>query len=113
MRRCTEERVDPAGRFGVLVKQLLAVGDPTTAGEHRLSVEHVLGRHSVDWSPEIAVPLLPGDPTITVDLQAGFDRSCDSGPFRREVHYREEMPDPPLSPEQLAWARGRIEPLPR
>lgn len=63
--------------------------------------------------PEIAVPLLPGDPTITVDLQAVFDRSYDSGPFRREVHYREETPDPPLTPEQLAWARGRIESLPR
>lgn len=59
--------------------------------------------------PEIAVPLLPGDPTVTVDLQPVFDRSYDSGPFRREVRYREETPQPPLTAEQKGWARERVE----
>lgn len=56
-----------------------------------------------DRLPEIAIPLLPEDPAITVDLQAVFNRSYDTGPFRREVDYAHETPDPPLSAEQMRW----------
>ena len=35
--------------------------------------------------PPLAIPLLPGDPDVTVDLQAVFDRAYDAGPYRREV----------------------------
>jgi hypothetical protein len=60
--------------------------------------------------PVIAVPLLPGDPTVTVDLQTAFDRSYNAGPFRREIDYRNETPEPSLSPEQQAWVRQVLDP---
>ena len=53
--------------------------------------------------PEIVVPLLPGDGGTTVDLQAVFDRCYDTGPYRRAAPYR-QAPEPPLTPEQAAWA---------
>jgi len=57
-----------------------------------------------DRLPEIALPLLPGDPQIAVDLQAVFDRCYDTGPYRRRVRYQEDAPVPPLQPEQAEWA---------
>jgi hypothetical protein len=54
--------------------------------------------------PPIAVPLLPGDPPVTVDLQALLDRCYDAGPYRRRVRYAELTPQPPLRPEQAEWA---------
>jgi hypothetical protein len=78
---------------------------------------HVCIRHFDNWEdyfvypvrlaeplPEIAIPLLPGDPSIPVDLQTIFDRAYDSGPYRRRVPYRDNTPVPPLPPEQAAWA---------
>ena len=55
--------------------------------------------------PLIAVPLLKGDPDITVDLQAVFDRSYAVALFGRRVDYSKPC-DPPLTPEQQAWAEG-------
>ena len=54
--------------------------------------------------PEIAVPLLPGDPPVTLDLQAVLDRSYDTGPYLRRVRYAEMTPVPPLKPEHAEWA---------
>jgi hypothetical protein len=58
--------------------------------------------------PEIGVPLLPGHGSISVDLQAIFDRAYDAGPYRREIDYTAEAPVPPLSQEQRAWAAGIV-----
>jgi hypothetical protein len=54
--------------------------------------------------PTIAVPLLPGDPSVTVDLQAILDRCYDTGHYERRVRYNEWTPSPPLSAERRAWA---------
>ena len=54
--------------------------------------------------PEIAIPLLPADPAVAVDLQAVFDRAYDAGPYRRRVRYSENKPVPPLRPDQAEWA---------
>jgi len=54
--------------------------------------------------PVLAIPLLPGDPPVSVDLQAGLDRCYDTGLYQRRTHYRERTPVPPLRPEQAAWA---------
>jgi hypothetical protein len=54
--------------------------------------------------PEIAIPLLPGDPDVPIDLQAVFDRAYDTGPYRRRIRYTESAPVPALSPDQAAWA---------
>jgi len=59
--------------------------------------------------PEVAIPLLPGDAPVTVDLQAVFDRCYDTGPYRRRVRYGEVEPEPPLPAEDREWARGIIE----
>lgn len=58
--------------------------------------------------PEIAIPLLPGDPSVPIDLQEVLARAYDAGPYRREIRYGEEAPIPPLSAEQSAWATGLL-----
>jgi hypothetical protein len=54
--------------------------------------------------PSIAIPLLPGDGTVTVDLQAVFQRCYDTGPYRRRVRYEPSRIVPPLRADQLEWA---------
>jgi hypothetical protein len=54
--------------------------------------------------PEIAIPLLPGDSAVTLDLQAIFNRCYEVGPYRRRSPYLAYPPEPPLTPEQAAWA---------
>jgi hypothetical protein len=54
--------------------------------------------------PGIAIPLLPGDAPVPIDLQAVFQRAYDAGPYHREVNYSEDSIIPPLSPEQTKWA---------
>lgn len=55
--------------------------------------------------PTVAIPLLPGDPTVPLDLQSIFNRCYDAGPYRREVPYQPDGIVPPLRPDQAAWAR--------
>ena len=54
--------------------------------------------------PPVAIPLLPGDPPVTLDLQAVFDRCYDAGPYSRELRYGEDTIVPELEPDQAAWA---------
>jgi Protein of unknown function (DUF4058) len=54
--------------------------------------------------PPIAIPLLPGDPPVTLDLQAVFDRCYNAGPYLREIRYGEDAIIPRLEPDQAAWA---------
>jgi hypothetical protein len=58
--------------------------------------------------PVIAIPLLPGDGEVPLDLQAAFDHCYDLGPYRRLPVYQETKVTPPLSPEQAAWAEGLL-----
>jgi hypothetical protein len=58
--------------------------------------------------PEIAIPLLPGDPEAAIDLQAVFDRAYDVGPYRRRIRYAEAELVPPLTPEYQAWAEALL-----
>jgi len=53
--------------------------------------------------PKVAIPLSPGDPFVTIDLQTVFDRSYDIGPYPRCVRYGDAVPPPPLRPEQAEW----------
>ncbi len=59
--------------------------------------------------PEIAIPLLPGDPPVPIDLQAVFQRAYDSGPYHREVRYSEDSIFPPLAPDQTQWANDVLQ----
>jgi hypothetical protein len=56
-----------------------------------------------DKLPEIAVPLLPGDGAVPLDLQVAFDRAYEGGPYRRRVKYAERTPVPPLQPDHAEW----------
>ena len=53
--------------------------------------------------PIIAIPLLPGDGSVAVDLQILLDRCYDTGLYERRIPYGERVPAPPLRPEQTAW----------
>jgi hypothetical protein len=54
--------------------------------------------------PAVSIPLLPGDPPVTVDLQAVFARCYDAGPYGRELSYQLADVVPALRPEHAAWA---------
>jgi hypothetical protein len=57
-----------------------------------------------DCLPPFAIPLLPGDQPITLDLQAVFNRCYDAGPYSREIQYGADPVIPALDPDQAAWA---------
>ena len=59
-----------------------------------------------DRLPTIPIPLDPGVEPVMLDIQAVFDRCFDEGPFAALARYDRRRPDPPLSPEQQAWADG-------
>jgi hypothetical protein len=56
-----------------------------------------------DRLPVIPIPVHPEDPNARLDLKAALDRSYDEAGFVYRI-YRGE-PDPPLGPEDAAWAR--------
>ena len=58
--------------------------------------------------PVIAVPLLPGDPDVPLDLQAVFDRAYDAGPYDSAVRYDMATVEPPLRPDQEQWVKARL-----
>lgn len=60
--------------------------------------------HLEDRLPPVAIPLLPGDSPVTVDLQSVFDRCYDAGPYTREIRYGEDAVIPPLPTDKAAWA---------
>ncbi len=60
--------------------------------------------------PAIAVPLLPGDPAVMLDLQAVFDQAYEFGPYRKEVVYGEDPIIPALRPERQEWAKALVKP---
>jgi hypothetical protein len=60
--------------------------------------------------PEIAIPLLPGDPDVPLDLQDVFDRSYEFGPYQREIEYGKDPIVPRLKPKQAEWARNVLNP---
>ncbi len=57
-----------------------------------------------DRLPEIAIPLLPGDPDVPLNLKEMFLRAYDAGPYAREVEYGKDPIVPRLRPEQAEWA---------
>jgi hypothetical protein len=68
--------------------------------------------HLENRLPAVAIPLLPDDPSVTVDLQSIFDRCYDAGPYRREILYGEDAVIPPLQEGKAAWAAQVLQALP-
>jgi hypothetical protein len=58
--------------------------------------------------PTIAVPLMPADGDIEVDLQAIFQKAYEAGPFQRAIDYRTDKVEPPLTAEQEEWMRRML-----
>jgi hypothetical protein len=53
--------------------------------------------------PPIGIPLRGKDPDVPLDLGAVLSAAYDHGAYGVSIDYRRE-PDPPLSPEDAAWA---------
>jgi hypothetical protein len=74
---------------------------------HRFDRLHEFSVYPISMTqrlPQIAIPLLPGDPDVPLDFQAAFDRAYDDGPYGREIEYGKDRIMPRLRPEQAAWA---------
>ena len=59
-----------------------------------------------DHLPVIPIPLSAPDPDVLLELQAVLDRAYDAADYGKYIYG--ETPEPPLSEEQLAWARQFI-----
>lgn len=59
-----------------------------------------------DRLPVIPIPLSAPDPDVRLDLQAVLDRAYDAADYGKYIYG--ESPEPPLTAEQLAWARPFI-----
>jgi hypothetical protein len=57
--------------------------------------------------PRLKVPLADDDPDVTLDLQAALEQVYVEGRYVRRIRY-EHPCDPPLSPEDQAWADERM-----
>jgi len=57
-----------------------------------------------DRLPVIPIPRGPNDEPVMIDLKAVLDRSYDSAGYANRIY--ERPPEPPLSSEDDAWARG-------
>jgi hypothetical protein len=53
--------------------------------------------------PRVRIPLAENDPDVRLDLQAVLAQTYDLGSYRRRLHYDRPC-QPPLSPEDQAWA---------
>jgi hypothetical protein len=61
-----------------------------------------------DPLPEIAIPLLPGDGAVPLDLQAVLDRCYAVGPYSRRVKYDVSRLVPPFPAKQTRWVKQRL-----
>jgi hypothetical protein len=59
-----------------------------------------------DPLPEIPVPLRPGEPEPVVALQPLLHQVYDSARYERFIYHGD--PEPPLGPEDAAWAAGLV-----
>lgn len=84
------------GAFDYHVSVVLPCGRPS---------HHAAGIKLGDRLPAIGIPLDSGADPITIDLQPMIDLAYDRGRYTELFSYREPC-DPPLTPEQQAWAEG-------
>ena len=56
-----------------------------------------------DSLPNIPIPLLQPDPDIILDLKAVLDHTYDAIGFAHRIYFHQ--PDPPLSSEDVQWAK--------
>ena len=66
---------------------------------------HAAGIRLTDCLPAVGIPLDPGVPPVTIDLQPMLDTAYDRSRYSELFSYT-DPPDPPLTAEQQAWADG-------
>jgi len=59
-----------------------------------------------DPLPNLPIPLAETDPLVHLDLKAVLDQTYDLADYGKYIY--QETPEPPLSAEDEAWARGII-----
>jgi hypothetical protein len=84
------------GAFDYHVSALLAGKSPTY---------HAAGFRLTDPLPTVSIPLDAGVPPVPVALQPMLDAAYDRARYHELFSYA-DPPDPPLTPEQQAWAEG-------
>ena len=57
--------------------------------------------------PTVHVPLLPGDPDVSLDLQAAFLAAYEPSLYDRRLPYDQPLL-PAVSPEDEDWVRQRL-----
>jgi hypothetical protein len=85
---------------------------PTAAGDYGVLISRGEDRPNALWLPihlrdplpTIPIPLAGGDLPALLDLQSILHRMYDTYGFKKYMY--QTPPDPPLTPEDAAWARG-------
>jgi hypothetical protein len=60
-----------------------------------------------DRLPRVRIPLAGDDPDVVLDVQAVVEQTYNAGGYRGRIDHSRPC-DPPLSPEDCAWAEARI-----
>lgn len=60
-----------------------------------------------DRLPRVRIPLADEDPDVVLDVQAVLSRTYDAGSYREVIDYSRPS-IPPLSQEDMEWAKGRL-----
>jgi hypothetical protein len=60
-----------------------------------------------DRLPRVAIPLLPEDADVRLDVQAALDQTYSAGAYGRRIDYSRPC-EPPLSPEDQTWATALL-----
>ena len=58
--------------------------------------------------PQFRIPLRLGETPVILDLQPPLNQAYENGRYVRRIDYA-LPPEPPLSDEDLAWARGLLQ----
>lgn len=90
-------QIDPPADYLVLVSR-------ASQRTERISPYEIFPFTIREWLPCISVPLRKGEPEVPLDLQFVFNRAFDRGPYRRGAVDYSRPPEPPLAPEDAAWA---------
>jgi hypothetical protein len=61
-----------------------------------------------DALPVLPIPLAAPDPDVRLDLRAVLDSAYDAADYGKYIY--QEMPEPPLSPSDEAWAKQFVPP---
>jgi hypothetical protein len=89
--------------------------EPLQAGDYYAFISRPHLRPEVDvyaWTlrdvlPSLPIPLVEGEPHVTLDLQTAFNTTYDRAGYDYSLDYTAEI-RPPLSAADAEWARSRV-----